>query len=216
MARTGINTMKDETKAENNAGGFEEGSDKTASASIPPAPGTAVALRGNTASSDVEKALVEMGFSQARSVQLPVLVLKTAGAAAALWFREPMRLSDFAKPGEKHATCCPVADVTTGEESMFLVPATVSDTLRREYPKVSADGVVLVPPAFKADRDPQDDEKIIKSVREKEIEWLDAQPGTWGYVGRFFYIKNEGQRAGKRYKDFTIKEITPPAKKEPA
>lgn len=193
-------------------GGFEEGSEKTATGEIPQAPGTGVAIRGNANANEVQRALAAMGASETKALALPVLVLKTPGSAVAVLIREAMHVSDFAKPGEKPATICAVADITTGQQSMFLVPSVVADTIRREYPKVDADGNELTPPPFKADRNEKDE--VTVSVREKEIEWLDSQPGTWPYVGKTFYIETVGQRQGKRYKDFIVKEMHIPKKTE--
>lgn len=199
-------------KEQEKTGEFEQDANGKGTGDIPAAPGTAIAVRGNAKANAVQAALAALGASETKALQLPTLVLKAAGSAAAVLFREQMRVSDFAKPGEKPATVCAVADVTSGEQSMFLVPSVVADTIRREYPKIGPDGNVLIPPPFKADRNEKDE--IIVSVREKEIAWLDAQPGTWPYVGKTFYIENVGQRAGKRYKDYIVKEIHIPAKQQ--
>ena len=128
------------------------------------APGTALAVQGATTMA------LPSGVKLKRRLTLPSLVMKTRGDARVLAFLSEIAPSkvvtgkvDAEGKPEKPANVASVADVETGEEFIFLVPAVVRNTLTQEYPDAS-------------------------------------------YVGKCFYIRNEGKREGKRHIDFTVAE----------
>jgi hypothetical protein len=112
------------------------------------------------------------GYKTARVVTLPSLVLKEAGQSVTVKILDAIRVSQVkGKPDkdgkeQKAADICTIADVTTGEQAILLVPAVVKSNLERDY--------------------------------------VDE-----GYVGDVFFLRCDGKRkAGQRYNDFTIIEVT--------
>jgi hypothetical protein len=101
-----------------------QASTATAVATAAPLPATAVRL--------------PVGVKIVKRITMPSLALKQAGVGRALYIRDEMRISTVKdkstdKPREP-ATICTVADVETGEEFTFIVPAVVRENLQRDYP----------------------------------------------------------------------------------
>lgn len=115
------------------------------------------------------------GVKAVRAVTLSVLSFKQVGTEHTIKILEPMRESEskmIQKDGMKNAHVCPIIDLETGEQHMFVVPTVVRGNLEESYPDNA-------------------------------------------YVGKCFYIKNDGGRGenGKRYNKYTVIEVNADALK---
>lgn len=136
-----------------------------------------------------QRSNLPQGYKVKRQITVPTLVMKDASPARILRFDERMKISTYVDPDpkkvkEKPATVAAVTDMETGESFQFLVPSVVEANLRRDYDanvKTSGEG---------------------KNVKITEDE------GKHEYVGKLFQIQCQGKRPGKRYRDFSIFEVT--------
>ncbi len=146
------------------------------------APGTALALPSNTAMN------LPAGVSVKRVLTLPTLNLKERGEARSIAFLENPKISKVkgkvvAGKATDPATVAPVADIETGEQFTFLIPAVVLSNLARDYGDPGA-----------TDKDGKTVDPTLVQVR-----------------GLAFYIRCDGKRTDtQRYKDFTIVELDVP------
>jgi len=128
------------------------------------------------------------GWKIKRTITMPTLTMKDASPARLLRFDTKMELSTYVDPDpkkskEKPATVSNVTDVQTGEIFKFLVSSVVEANLRRDYDaevKVTGEG------------------KAAKITEDK---------GEHTYIGKVFQIQCMGKRPGKRYRDFSMKEV---------
>jgi len=135
------------------------------------------------------KAPTKAGFKTVRTITVPTLTMKDQSPARILRFDERMALSTYVDPDpkkqkEKPATVATVTDMETGEVFKFLVPSVVEANLRRDYDaevKIEGEG------------------KNARIVTDK---------GEHAYVGKLFQIQCMGKRPGKRYRDFSIAEVS--------
>lgn len=142
-------------------------------AQVAPASRTAVALAG-----------IPENFKVTRALQLPTLVMKKEGEGRQLAFLSGLRVSTVPpKPKESPATVATVADMETGEEMTFLVPAVVESILCDTYGPRTAE-----------------------RVKREDVQGRDEIYQATEITNRCFFIRNDGKKEGKRHVDFTVLE----------
>lgn len=151
----------------------------------------AATLRGETpnlpAVMATGKLALPEGFKAKRVLSLPSLVMKIPGEQRVLVFLSGLQVSTVKpKPKEAPATVADVADLVTGEQFKFLVPAVVESTLCDTY-------------GPRMERPARDD-----------LEARQAQYDAVEVLHKAFAIRNAGKREGKRHVDFEVVEVEAP------
>lgn len=82
------------------------------------------------------------GVKIKRVVTVPSLALKNVGDSRILQFLDGLRVSKVTDKESKRepATVATVADMTTGEQFIFICPAVVKANLERDYADINPDG----------------------------------------------------------------------------
>lgn len=129
------------------------------------------------------------GVKAKRALSLPVLVMKKAGDARTLVFLSNLQVSRVpGKEGEAPATVASVADVETGEQMIYLVPAVVESTILQTFAA------------------PGTDTKPARENAKARHDLYESVP----LAGMTFYIRNEGKKKeSQRHVDFTVVECEP-------
>lgn len=127
-------------------------------------------------------------FVAVRNLQMPSLVMKTAGEQRVLQFTSNLMVSTVKpKANEAPATVADVVDMESGELFKFLVPSVVESSIIQTF---GAPGDTAIS---------GEDRKDIK----KRQQLYDGV----GLAGRILAIRNAGRREGKRHTDFEVVEV---------
>ncbi len=129
------------------------------------------------------------GFTVARNLQMPSLVMKVPGEARVLGFNSNLQVSGVKpKPNEAPATVADVTDLNTGEIFKFLVPSVVESSM------IQAFG--------------QPGDSTFSGEDRKDLKGRQQLYDNVPVRGKVLLVRNCGKREGKRHTDFEVQEVT--------